>query len=386
MGRDNLRGNDLEDRASTVFGATPTTGGRIRVSVLTRGLSILVAALLIWAVLCACPTAEQDDLRSSARAQRVGDGVPIRTLAFAPDGRTLGLTELNGEASLWDSVSGEARPVARGSNRLMHALAFAPDGRTFAVSDGDGVVALKDLESGETRLEIATSPTKLRSLVFAPDGRTLAMTGGEGEVLLWDLITNRRRLCFRGHRGVVNAVAFSPDGRTVASGGGERTITLWDPETGLVRKILEGHPWTLYSPDVKLIYLNAMAFSPDGATLATTALLEPHVRLWDVASGRLRAALPQPCYCISELAFAPDGRILATAADHAVTFWDVASGQVRPRARPMRAASLSPPWPIPRMASDWRSEESMARSPSGRWPGCSRWGFLRIPVQEPAPH
>jgi WD40 repeat protein len=145
-------------------------------------------------------------------------------------------------------------------------------------------------------------------------------------VLLWDLVANRERLTFRGHQGFVNAVAFSPDSQTVASSGGEGTITLWDPKTGRVRAILAGHPQL--HPELP-VYLRALSFSPDGAALASTAFSDPNVRLWDVASGQLRAALQQPCYYYSALAFAPDGQILATVGDLAVTFWDVATGQER---------------------------------------------------------
>jgi WD40 repeat protein len=317
--------DDVEDRPRTALGGALAMGGRVRVSVLTRGLSILVAILLIGAGLCAGPPVDQDDFRSSGWAQRVGDEIAIRSLAFARDGRTVGLTEFDGNASLWDAVSGQSRPVVRNSDVLLRALAFAPDGRTLAINDRACVVVLKDLDSGVTRHEIATAPIEVRALEFAPDGKTLAISGCDGEVLLWDLVAHRRRVHFQGHQGVVNAIAFAPDGRTIASSGGEGTITLWDPETGLVRATLAGHPRTL---DSQFICLKALAFSPDGATLASTALLEPNIRIWDVASGRLRAALPQRCCFVSSLGFTPDGQVLATATDRSVTFWDVATGQV----------------------------------------------------------
>lgn len=44
----------------------------------------------------------------------------------------------------------------------------------------------------------------------------------------------------KGHAGDVHAVAFSPDGKTLASAGAD-VIKLWDVETGKERGALKGH-------------------------------------------------------------------------------------------------------------------------------------------------
>ncbi len=54
-----------------------------------------------------------------------------------------------------------------------------------------------------------------------------------------------------------------------------------------------------------------LAFSPDGATLATVAGKGMTVTLWDAARGKRRGRLRGPDYWLGCLAFAPDGRRLA---------------------------------------------------------------------------
>ena len=127
---------------------------------------------------------------------------------------------------------------------------------------------------------------------------------------LWRVVQNEPTLT--GHSASVSAVAFSPDGKTLATGSFDNTVKLWDTSSCIAT--LEGH----------LASVSAVAFSPDGRTLATSSL-DSTVKLWDIGSGKELETLGQP-QPVRVVAFSPDGKTFATGGDdHTVKLWDTAS-------------------------------------------------------------
>jgi WD40 repeat protein len=204
-------------------------------------------------------------------------------VALSPDSRRVAVWSMDGDIWIFSSETGDHVKTLKGQpNKWGMALAWSPDGTRLAA--GRAAISIWDVESGKVVQTLAGHTDFTRELAFSPDGKRLASAGMDKSVRVWDLAEGKEKyvlkpegLAFYADSGLVTApiglpmtaVAFSPDGKTLASGGADRVVRLWDAESGSIRREFKGHRNAI----------SAVAFSPDGSRLISSAL-DHTIRCW----------------------------------------------------------------------------------------------------------
>ena len=414
----------------------PATGREMRPALPDQGASVLRLAFAPDGRTLALATAENVvklwDLAQGKERRLQHVPQAVTDLAYAPDSRTIAVAGASG-VRLFDTVGGDPRGEFRSAHRLTYSadgraiflttgrdvhrlnvgtmksdlffsfwsglleeLALAPDGRTLAVRSG-GMVRIVDVDRLHLTCPQGQIPEPIHRLAFSGNSRTLLtvsraplnaaatnfgfpvglagirIPAGRADraftryiqetVCRWDLL-------YRGPLPsalldktihAVSPACLSPDGQTLAGGTSYGMVGLWDTATGERKTTLYlGQDTHFRFEQEKLLRLHPnlwgdiprnswrvldLAFSPDGRVLAASCQAG-EVKVFDPANGQELARLeggPDPVPC---LAFSPDSRLLATACGDQIRLW--AAGTYRlvrtitGRHEPIQALAFSP--------------------------------------------
>jgi RNA polymerase sigma factor (sigma-70 family) len=204
-------------------------------------------------------------------------------------------------------------------------LAFSPDGRTIGSGSFDRTVRLWEAATGKELRRFQMFQGFAEEVAFAPDGKKLFARPPGRKAYIWELGSGKLTGLLGRQNEEMTCFAPAPDGKTVATGHRDfnrrnHVIRFWDVASGKELRQIDGHEKAIMN----------MAFSPDGKLLASVSL-DQTLRLWRPDTGKevrkigLTDALPK--YGPLALAFSPDGTILALGTPKAIRLWDPATAK-----------------------------------------------------------
>ncbi|GIE28377.1 hypothetical protein Ait01nite_014220 [Actinoplanes italicus] len=281
------------------------------------------------------------------------DPAPIRSLTASPGGKVLAVvTDEN--VQLWQSRTGRRIGPKLAPS---HEAVFSPDGTLLASSAYDGTVQLHDPATGQPigsplNTDVLVEGGAVQMLTFSPDAKLLAGVDHSGRILVWNSTT--RRLVDTHFPQLVNSLqrmVFSADSSLLATADSSGQVMLWNVMTGeaigapLAEAVSLGEAVGVVSSGDALVRNGGatpeVAFSPDGSMLATADSSSETVRFWEVRTGRRIDELTDTVSVV----FSSDGKFMATGGvDGTIRLRD-------PRTRkPIGAPLIARPGPVQALA------------------------------------
>jgi len=223
----------------------------------------------------------------------------------------------------------QMRKLQHGESVIVSAR-FTSNGARLVSASFDGTVIMWDVQTGKrvwqvdldegAKTEESYTTSQILDMDLSPDGSIVAVAYDRSRVIgdrlegksehligLLDARTGREQRVLTGHTAMINELAFASNGQRLASVSSDQTVRLWNTSTGqqtLSINLKERSGNVALSPDGKFL---AVAIEPP----AYLTPPEPMIELYDAQSGKLVRGFPRRKRNVSDLAFSPDGRILA---------------------------------------------------------------------------
>jgi WD40 repeat protein len=253
--------------------------------------------------------------------ETVNSRAKVQAVAYRPDGKLLATGGDDGVIRIWDRAEGKLIRMLIGDP--VESLAWSADGKLLS-SDYKGAVRQWEADTGRPLGRIVEPLKPAMTTARSPDGKQTATTEEHGVgVYLSDAAGKRTHTLSESiGGGWLNAVAWSLDGRSLAIGyifSPEYSLHVLDAATGR-RLALAGTG-----------YIRTGSWSPDGKTFAAIGR-DTNVYLLNADSGRDVRKLDGPlnaseALTSTALSWSSNGKRLACGGAASLHVWSVESGK-----------------------------------------------------------
>lgn len=192
---------------------------------------------------------------------------------------------------------------------------FSPDGRYLAVATSLGV----EIRDADTLEQLRFLPGASRPVVF--NHQTTLLVTGPGTI--WDTADFTRIAELPEEQSVF---AFTPDDRLLITGHWETAVSIWDTENWQKVRTYSSKYWGAsihglsISPDGKLLCASFSYPIPPG--VPGGPFNKGTIIIWEIESGREIKILVDGVIYPAAIAFSPDGAILATQIRSDIVLWE----------------------------------------------------------------
>jgi WD40 repeat protein len=247
------------------------------------------------------------------RVWSLADAQVLRTLTAPNETTQFTSLDLSSDGELLAAASAEAGTVRLWNLTTDVELSARPAGQPDA---GNPEAIAGSSDAIEPWLNLGSEASRVWGVRFAP-GRDRLLTIGGNDAELRDVMTSHVLGRYSPH-GIVASAALSPDGTRIATGSWDRSVKIWDAASGRVVAKL---------PELHTGYINSVCYSPTGDVLLT-ASDDGTARLWNATTSEpLPIILRGHQGPVQQACYSPDGaRILTAGADHTARLWNAQTG------------------------------------------------------------
>jgi WD40 repeat protein/serine/threonine protein kinase len=249
------------------------------------------------------------------RRQITGHGGPLTGVAYRPDGASIATSSWDRTVKVWDAATLVLMQSLVGHQDWVLNVAFSPDGSRIASTGADGAIKVWEVKGGSEPYTLRGHTQPVTCVAFSPDGRRLASTSSDQTIKFWDAASNPEAITWRGTGGPIARIAYFPGGQQLlVAGNTEDERGEVHPRLNILDVAGEVPAGILACSGAggQGRTIDAIAIRPDGRMVAAVSQFGG-LEAWTVSDGRSCFRYEERANRFHAVAFSPNCRFLAVA-------------------------------------------------------------------------